>query len=54
MWFWHKKKQNFFQVFDISYDKSGYPLFLIYDDGRWQRVSAKHFKPSQDWEEEPV
>lgn len=32
-------------VYDISYDSNGYPLFLIYEDGQWKRISAKHFEP---------
>ena len=32
-------------VYDITYDSSGYPLFLIYLDGQWIRKSAKYFKP---------
>ena len=33
------------QVYDVSYDSNGYPIFLIYFDGQWIRKSAKHFKP---------
>lgn len=33
-------------VYDISYDKSGYPHLLIYKDGQWRRCSAKHFTPN--------
>ena len=32
-------------VYDVSYDSSGYPLFLIYFNQQWIRKSAKHFKP---------
>jgi hypothetical protein len=35
------------EVYDIAYDKKGYPHFLIYKDGQWLRLSAKHFKPSE-------
>ena len=34
-----------YQVYDILYDKSGYPQFLIYKDGMWIRMSAKYFRP---------
>lgn len=34
-----------YEVFDITYDKAGYPHFLIYKDGEWVRLSAKHFRP---------
>lgn len=29
------------QVYDVSYDKHGYPLFLIYFKGQWLRRSGK-------------
>lgn len=32
-------------VYDITYDKAGYPRFLIYKNGQWIRMSAKHFRP---------
>lgn len=32
-------------VYDITYDKAGYPHFLIYKNGQWVRMSAKHFRP---------
>lgn len=31
------------QVYDITYEKSGYPLFLVRQDGQWLKRSAKHF-----------
>ena len=34
-----------YRVYDITYDKAGYPHFLIYKDGHWLRMSAKHFRP---------
>lgn len=34
-----------YEVFDISYDKSGYPHFLIYKGNQWIRKSAKYFMP---------
>ena len=33
------------KVYDIVYDKAGYPHFLIYKDGKWLRTSAKYFEP---------
>ena len=39
------KDNKAYTVFDITYDKNGYPHFLIYKDGQWLRVSAKHFRP---------
>ena len=34
-----------YQIYNITYDKAGYPHFLIYKDGEWVRMSAKHFRP---------
>jgi hypothetical protein len=33
------------RVYDITYDKAGYPRFLVHKDNQWVRMSAKHFKP---------
>lgn len=33
------------KVYDITYDNNGYPHFLIYENGEWKRVSAKHYRP---------
>ena len=43
-----------YDVFDVTYNKVGYPRFLIYKDGVWIRMSAKHFRPYtvEDWEKE--
>ena len=41
----HKEEGVSYEVFDITYDSDGYPLFLIYKDGQWIRMSAKHFTP---------
>ena len=35
----------FYDIFDITYDKNGYPQFLIYTNGQWIRRSAKYFTP---------
>lgn len=34
-----------YKIYDITYDKAGYPHFLIYKDGQWLRMSAKYFRP---------
>lgn len=34
-----------YKVYDITYDKTGYPHFLVYKDNQWVRMSAKHFRP---------
>ena len=41
-----KTDDKVFIVYDVTYQsKTGYPDFLIYDDGQWLRKSAKYFKP---------
>lgn len=43
-----KETNKAFDVYDITYDAvTGYPQFLIYKDGQWLRVSAKHFEPAE-------
>ena len=46
-----KKTHECHDVYDITYDAiTGYPQFLIYKDGQWLRVSAKHYRPPfEDW-----
>ena len=44
----NKNNGQLYEVFDIAYNKAGYPHFLIYKDGEWVRVSAKHFKPYEE------
>lgn len=41
----HKKSKEIYKVYDIQYDASGFPHFIVYQDGQWLRVNAKHFKP---------
>lgn len=41
----YKEQVGIYDVFDITYDSNGYPLFLIYKDKQWVRMSAKHFIP---------
>lgn len=41
----NKDNDKNYMVYDITYDKAGYPHFLIYKDGQWMRMSAKHFRP---------
>ena len=41
----NKSNGKDYKVYDITYDKAGYPHFLIYKDGHWVRMSAKYFKP---------
>lgn len=42
----HKNKQREYEVYNIRDDKTGYPHFLIFQDGRWVYQSAKHFVPT--------
>lgn len=45
----HKETEKIVEVYNITYETiSGYPQFLIYEDGQWLRKSAKHFKPYED------
>ena len=41
----NKNNNDAYAVYDITYDKAGYPHFLIYKDGQWVRISAKYFRP---------
>lgn len=41
----NKDNNEIYEVYDITYDNSGYPHFLIYKDNQWLRMSAKHFRP---------
>lgn len=41
-----KDGQHVYEVFDITYDRNGYPHFLIYNGREWIRRSAKHFRPA--------
>lgn len=41
-----KDTHESFDVYDITYDKNGYPHFLVYLGNEWIRLSAKHFSPS--------
>lgn len=49
----NKNNDKSYTVYDITYDKAGYPHFLVYKDGQWIRMSAKHFRPynEEDWSE---
>lgn len=49
---WEKDRQEWQKIYDITYDKNGYPLFLIYEDGAWKRKSAKHYAPQAPWQED--
>lgn len=40
-----KKNQTFVKVYDVRNDSNGFPNFLIYKNGQWKYMSAKHFAP---------
>ena len=44
-----KETEEVYNVYDIKYDKCGYPHFVIYKKGQWQIKSAKYFKPNVWW-----
>lgn len=45
---WGKRENRLVTVYDVTYDAvTGYPQFLIYDEGAWRRVSAKHYEPQK-------
>lgn len=56
----NKDNNKVYDIFDVTYDKAGYPHFLIYkenedgNNGQWVRMSAKHFRTYtvEDWEKE--
>lgn len=41
----NKNNGDMYEVYDVVYNKAGYPHFLIYKDGEWVRLSAKNFMP---------
>lgn len=41
----NKDDNKIYFVYDIVYNKNGYPCFLIYKDEQWIRIKAKHFRP---------
>ena len=43
----YKDTGEAFQVYDVTYDSNGYAQFLVYMDGQWLRLSAKHFIPEE-------
>lgn len=46
----NKDTGKMYEVYDITYDNTGYPYFLIYEDRQWIRMSAKHFRPLQPFD----
>lgn len=43
----NKDTNIIFEVYDITYNKVGYPHFLIYKDNQWMTMSAEHFRPAE-------
>lgn len=44
----NKKDATVYEIYDISYNDCGDPLFLIYKDKRWLRVHSMYFTPSYE------
>lgn len=42
---WSKEVNDWETIYDITYNKCGFPVFLVWRDGKWLRRSAKHFTP---------
>lgn len=42
-----KETNEAVDVYNITYDRSGFPHFLIYENGQWILKSAKHFRPPE-------
>ena len=34
-----------YEIYDITYNQTGFPQFLIFKNNQWLRISAKHFRP---------
>lgn len=45
----YKKDEQEYQVYDIRYDKNGYPMFLIYKNNQWLTLSAKNFVHTEEY-----
>lgn len=41
---YEKSSDKAVKVYNVRHDKSGYPHFLIYEDGQWKYRSAKHYR----------
>lgn len=44
----NKEDMTIYNVYDVVYDKNGYPHFLMFIDGQWKRESAKHYVPYEE------
>lgn len=40
-----KRSNSIYEVYDIQYDNFDDPHFLIYENDRWVKVSARHYEP---------
>lgn len=43
---YEKSSDKAVKVYNVRHDKSGYPHFLVYEDGQWKYKSAKHYTPN--------
>lgn len=44
----HKKDAKEYEIYDITYDQTGFPQFLVFKNNQWLRMSAKHFTPNYE------
>lgn len=47
---WSKELKDWETIYDIRYNKSGYPTFLVWREGKWMCRSAKYFTPRDPWD----
>lgn len=46
---YEKSSDKAVKVYNVRHDKSGYPHFLIYEDGQWKYKSAKHYRDTSEY-----
>lgn len=44
-----KRDNIIYPVFDVQYDSSGFPVFLVFRNMQWLRNSAKHYIPVESY-----
>ena len=45
---WNKTLHIYEPIYHISYDDDGFPLFLVYRDGKWLRVHGSELTPQEE------
>lgn len=38
-----------YEIYHVQMNNTGYPHFLIYRNGQWKYISAKHFVPTYEF-----